>query len=169
MNICGEQRLQQLRNVVGDGDRHRYLIHDRDRIFSRNLDDSIRALGVEAQRSPVASPKANAMCERVIGTIRRGCLDWMIPLSEAHLRSILKEWTTHYNKGRPHSACVRAYRIHRRDRRCPQDSNPDIDWRRVCSCLPNRCWEACITSICSQSRRRAPNGLTENSPNAAER
>jgi putative transposase len=55
-------------------------------------------------RSPFASPKANAICERVIGTIRRECLDWMIPMSEAHLRWILREWVTHYNGGRPHSA-----------------------------------------------------------------
>src|SRR5438046_485787 len=48
-------------------------------------------------------PKANSICERVIGTIRRECLDWMIPLSEAHLRSILKSWVEHYNRGRPHS------------------------------------------------------------------
>src|SRR5438046_122382 len=48
-------------------------------------------------------PKANSLCERVIGTIRRECLDWMIPLSEAHLRSILKSWVEHYNRGRPHS------------------------------------------------------------------
>jgi len=56
------------------------------------------------QRSPYSSPKANAICERVIGTIRRECLDWMIPLSEAHLRSILREWVAHYNGGRPHNA-----------------------------------------------------------------
>src|SRR5678809_1232415 len=55
-------------------------------------------------RSPFSRPKANANCERVIGTIRRECLDWMIPLSEAHLRSILREWVAHYNGGRPHSA-----------------------------------------------------------------
>ena len=83
---------------------HRYLIHDRDRIFAKHLDNSIKALGIEVLRSPVASPKANSICERVIGTIRRECLDWMIPLSEGHLRSILKEWTAHYNRGRPHSA-----------------------------------------------------------------
>jgi putative transposase len=45
-----------------------------------------------------------ATLQRVIGTVRRECLDWMIPMSEAHLRSILREWTTHYNRGRPHSA-----------------------------------------------------------------
>jgi transposase InsO family protein len=95
--------LQQLRAVVGEEGAHQYLIHDRDKIFARHLDDSIRALGMEVLRSPVASPKANSLCERVIGTIRRECLDWVIPLSEAHLRFILKSWIEHYNRGRPHS------------------------------------------------------------------
>jgi transposase InsO family protein len=96
--------LQQLREAVGDEDEHKYLIHDRDQIYAKRLDDSIRALGLAVLRSPFASPKGNAICERVIGTIRRECLDWMIPMSEAHLRSILREWMTHYNRGRPHSA-----------------------------------------------------------------
>jgi len=65
------------------------VIHDRDRIFAKHLDASIRALGVEVLRSPVASPQANAICERVIGTARRECRDWLIPMSEAHLRAIL--------------------------------------------------------------------------------
>jgi transposase InsO family protein len=92
------------REVIADAEDHKYLIHDRDSIFARHLDDSIRALGLAVLRSPFSSPKANAICERVIGTIRRECLDWMIPLSEAHLRSILREWVAHYNGGRPHSA-----------------------------------------------------------------
>src|SRR3984893_6071574 len=96
--------LQQLRTVVGEEGRHRYLIHDRATIFAKHLDDSIRALGIEVLRSPIASPQANAVCERVIGTIRRECLDWMIPLSAAHLRSILKLWVEHYNHGRPHTS-----------------------------------------------------------------
>jgi transposase InsO family protein len=98
-----EWTLQQLREELTE-DRYRHLIHDRDRMFSKQLDASIEALGVEVLQSPVASPKANSICERVIGTIRRECLDWMIPLSEAHLRRILNEWVTHYNRGRPHSA-----------------------------------------------------------------
>jgi transposase InsO family protein len=95
--------LQQLRTVVGEEGGHRYLIHDRDKIFAQHLDDSIRALGIEVLRSPIASPKANSISERVIGTIRRECLDLMIPLSEVHLRSILKSWVEHYSGGRPHS------------------------------------------------------------------
>jgi transposase InsO family protein len=96
--------LQQLREVVWYEGIHRYLIHDRDQIFAKHLDESIRALGIEVLRSPVASPKANAICERVIGTIRRECLDWLIPISEAHLRAIQKEWVAHYNGGRCHGA-----------------------------------------------------------------
>ncbi len=82
--------LQQLREVVGDTNIHKYLIHDRDATFARHLDNSIRALGLEVLRSPFASPKANAICERVIGTIWRECLELMIPMSESRLRSILK-------------------------------------------------------------------------------
>ena len=42
-----------------------------------------------------------AICERVMGTIRRDCLDWLIPLSEAHMRRALRLWVEHYNRGRP--------------------------------------------------------------------
>ena len=48
--------------------------------------------------------QANAFCERLIGTVRRECLDYVIPLSEKHLGKTLREWVTHYNQGRPHSA-----------------------------------------------------------------
>src|SRR5258708_31775310 len=53
---------------------------------------------------PVQAPKANAFCQRLIGTVRRECLDYVIPLSEKHLRKTLREWVSHYNHGRPHSA-----------------------------------------------------------------
>jgi len=96
--------LQQLREVVGFDHAHRYLIHDRDSIFAKSLDESIRNLRLTVLKSPPNSPKANAICERVIAKIRRECLDWLIPLSESHLRLILKSWVDHYNHGRPHMA-----------------------------------------------------------------
>jgi putative transposase len=94
--------LQQLREAVGPGERYKYLLHDRDSIFAKHLDESIERLGVKVSKSPPRSPRANAICERVIGTLRRECLDWLIPLSEHHLRRILKSWIRHYNGGRPH-------------------------------------------------------------------
>ena len=54
-------------------------------------------------RTPVRAPTANARCERLGGTLRRECLDFLIPLSERHLAMIVKEWGIHYNRGRPHS------------------------------------------------------------------
>ncbi len=96
--------LQQLREATGLQDQYKYLLHDRDSIFANHLDESIARLGVKVLKSPPHSPMANAICERVIGTVRRECLDWLIPLSASHLRSILKSWVPHYNTGRPHMA-----------------------------------------------------------------
>ena len=81
----------------------RFLIHDRDSIYSADLDLAIEAMGVKILKTPVRAPTANAYCERLIGTIRRECLDFMIPQNERHLRRLLTEWVAHYNKGRPHS------------------------------------------------------------------
>jgi transposase InsO family protein len=53
-------------------------------------------------RTLVRAPKANAYGERLVGSIRRECLDFMIPLGERHLRRIPAEWATHYYQGRPH-------------------------------------------------------------------
>jgi transposase InsO family protein len=94
--------FQQLREAIGFEDGYRYLIHDRDSIFARTLDKSVKNFGLRVLKSPPHSPKANAICERLIGTIRRECLDWLIPISEAHLRCMLREWGSHYNRGRPH-------------------------------------------------------------------
>jgi transposase InsO family protein len=96
--------LQQLREALGWEQDHRYLLHDRDRIFARLLDQSIESLGLKVLRSPPNSPMANAFCERLIGTMRRECLDWLIPMSESHLRALLKVWVSHYNRSRPHMA-----------------------------------------------------------------
>ena len=96
--------LQQLREATGFENRYQFLLHDRDSIFAEHLDESITGLGVRVLKSPPRSPTANAICERVIGTIRRECLDWLIPLSESNLRFILRSWITHYNTGRPHMA-----------------------------------------------------------------
>jgi putative transposase len=94
--------LQQLRAAIPADDTYRFLIHDRDRIFSGELDQCVRNLGLKVLKTPVRSPQANALCERLLGTLRRECLDFMIPLSEHHLRRLLSEWGLHYNAGRPH-------------------------------------------------------------------
>jgi putative transposase len=93
--------LQQLREAIPSDHSYRFLIHDRDSIFSAEVDQQLKAFGLRLH-TPARAPKANAYCERLVGTIRRECLDFMIPLGEKHLRRILAEWVTHYNQGRPH-------------------------------------------------------------------
>ena len=96
--------LQQLREAIPADHDYRFLLHDRDRIYSAQLDQSVGHLGVRVLKTPVRSPQANAICERLLGTLRRECLDFMIPLSEHHRRRLLHEWVQHYNAGRPHLA-----------------------------------------------------------------
>jgi transposase InsO family protein len=96
--------LQQFREALPWDHDFRYLIHDRDSIFSTSLDESLKAFGLEILKTPPRSPLANAHCERLIGTVRRECVDHVIPLGERHLRRILLEWVEHYNGGRPHSS-----------------------------------------------------------------
>jgi putative transposase len=96
--------LQQMREAIASDHPYRFLVHDRDSIFSKALDTSVGNLGLRVLRTPRRSPKANALCERLIGTLRRECLDYLIPLGERHLRVLLGAWVAHYNRGRPHMA-----------------------------------------------------------------
>jgi putative transposase len=96
--------LQQLREAIPADHTYRCLIHDHDSIFSQQLDRGIRHLGLRVLKTPVRTPQANALCERLIGTLRRECFDFLIPLTANHLRWLLHTWVRHYNTSRPHMA-----------------------------------------------------------------
>jgi putative transposase len=98
-----EWTTQQLREAIPCDHAWRFLVHDRDSIFSRRLDETLRHMGLRVLKAPARAPQANAFCERLIGTLRRECLDWLIPLSGADLRRILGRWVRHYNEARPHA------------------------------------------------------------------
>jgi transposase InsO family protein len=97
-----EWTLQQFREALPDAHPYRFVLHDRDSIFSRDLDKQVAAMGVRVLRTPVRSPQANSICERFGGSLRRECLDFLIPLHEGHLRAVLKTWMAHFNQARPH-------------------------------------------------------------------
>jgi transposase InsO family protein len=97
-----EWTLQQLREAMPSDHRYRFLIHDRDSIFSQQLDQNMCHLDLRVLKTPPRAPQANAICERVLGTLRQECLDLMIPLTETHLCYIVREWVRYYNAGRPH-------------------------------------------------------------------
>lgn len=99
-----EWTLQQFREAIPDEHDYRFLIIDRDSKFSKDLRKPVQAMGVRVLRTPRRAPQANAHCERLLGTTRRECLDFLIPLSERHLRRILQSWVAFYNGARPHSS-----------------------------------------------------------------
>jgi transposase InsO family protein len=80
----------------------RYMIRDRDRIYGTVVTRRLRAMGIRDKPVAPASPWQNGFAERLIGSMRRECLDHVIVLGEAHLRRILKNYAAYYNGVRTH-------------------------------------------------------------------
>ena len=97
---------QQARNLswelVQSNLRPTLLIHDRDSKFVAGFDEVFRSEGVRVVTTPYRAPRANAVCERWIGSARREALDWLLITGERHLRHVLREYVEHYNLARPH-------------------------------------------------------------------
>jgi transposase InsO family protein len=93
---------QQLLNATPWGRTPRYLIRDRDAVYGRDFGPKAAALGIRTVLTPVRAPKANAVAERLVGTLRRECLDHVIVVNERHLRAILSDFVRYYNADRPH-------------------------------------------------------------------
>ena len=95
---------RQLLEATPWGQQPRYLIRDRDRSYGGAFIGKARAIGIKTVLTPVRAPQANAIAERVVGTLRRECLDHLITVNERHLRPVLREYVAHYNHVRPHQA-----------------------------------------------------------------
>jgi transposase InsO family protein len=83
---------RQLIEATPWGHKPRHLLHDRDASYGRDFRQRTRRIGIDSIATPVRSPRANAVVERVIGTLRRECLDHLIVLNEQHLGSVLTEF-----------------------------------------------------------------------------
>src|SRR5262249_27879816 len=84
------------------GNKPRHLLRDRDAVYGHDFRQRARRIGIQAIATPIASPRANAIIGRFIGTLRPECLDHLIILDEQHLRSVLTEFVGYYNLERPH-------------------------------------------------------------------
>jgi putative transposase len=98
----GAWTVQQARNLAlhlggrfGD-------FRDRGSNFTASFDAVFQAAGTTILRTAVQAPRMNAICERLIGTLRREFLDRILILNQSHLRAVLAEYQEHYNTARPH-------------------------------------------------------------------
>jgi transposase InsO family protein len=93
---------RQLLEATPWGNKPRHLLHDRDAVYGRDFSRRAQRIGIDSIVTPIHAPKANAIVERVIGTLRRECLDHLIVLDEQHLCSVVAEYVAYYNHERPH-------------------------------------------------------------------
>ena len=105
-NPNGAWVTQQARNLGFDlSDQGvRILIRDRDSKYSRPFDEVFHGEGIRTVKTPVRAPKANAIAERFVRTVRAECLDWLLILNRRHLERVLRIYVDHYNRERPHRA-----------------------------------------------------------------
>ena len=93
---------QQLREATPFGEGPRFLIRDNGKKYGGQFQHVVDGADIEILKTPVEAPRANAFCERFLGSLRRECLDYMLILSERHLRHIVTEYATYFNQARPH-------------------------------------------------------------------
>ena len=93
---------RQLIEATPWGTSPRYLLRDRDRCYGSDFVSRAKRIGIETVLTPIATPQANGIAERLVGTFRRECLDHVIVVNERHLRYVLREFVRHYNEARPH-------------------------------------------------------------------
>lgn len=100
--------MRQARNLAIDLgkriDTLRFLIHDRDPLFTTAFAEVFKADGLRIITTLPRTPRINAICERVIGTLRRELLDRTQPVGKRHLAMVLSEYLIHYNRHRPHQS-----------------------------------------------------------------
>ena len=93
---------QQIREATPFGMAPKYLIRDNDAKYGPHFEAVVMGSGIEVLKTPFRAPRANAICERLLGSVRRECLDHIFIISEAHLRRVLKAYVEYFNRSRPH-------------------------------------------------------------------
>ena len=93
---------QQIVNAFPENTAPKYLLRDRDGIYGKEFVHRVRGLGIQEKPIAPRSPWQNPFAERLIGSIRRECLDHIIVFGETHLHRILCQFTDYYQSHRPH-------------------------------------------------------------------
>jgi putative transposase len=98
----GAWAAQHLREATPEGSTPRFLVHDHDAKYGSEFDRVATTSGIAVIRTPIRAPRANAVCERFLGSVRRECSDHTLILGERHLRRVLTEYVGYFNCTRPH-------------------------------------------------------------------
>jgi transposase InsO family protein len=93
---------QQMRNATPFSVGPHFIVRDRDHKFGRDVDRAAQGAGARVLKTRVRAPRANAICERFLGSVRRECLDHVLVLGERHLLEVLVEYCRYFNESRPH-------------------------------------------------------------------
>jgi hypothetical protein len=101
--------------------RFRFLIRDRDSKFTPAFDAAFAAVGIQIVKSPVRAPRANAIAERFVGTVRRELLDRILIINQRHAATVLYEFQRHYNNHRPHRSLGQAAPLRPLPHRAPTE------------------------------------------------
>ncbi len=127
-NPNGPWVTQVAHNFTSDleeaGRRFRFLVRDRDTKFTASFDTVFASIGVEAIRTPIRSPRANAFAERFVRTIRAECLDQLLVYSRRQLQTVVAEYLHHYNQARPHRGLRLAQPL-------PQPASPTMNGKII--------------------------------------
>jgi putative transposase len=97
-----EWTAQQLREATAWGEKPKYLIRDRDSKYGNRFTGLTLYTRIKVLKTPLRAPKVNAYCERLIGSLKRECLDHFIILNDRHLTGVVNEYAVYYNGKRPH-------------------------------------------------------------------
>jgi transposase InsO family protein len=98
---------QQVVEAFPYDERPRYLLRDRDSIYDHGFRRRVRRLGIQEVLIAPHAPWQNPYIERLVGSLRRECLDHVIVLGEAHLRRLVAAYLAYYHEARPHLALAR--------------------------------------------------------------
>jgi putative transposase len=117
---------QQLREATPYGQAPKYLIRDNDSKFGSCFTRVVTTSAIEFLKTPVHAPRANAICERLMRSVRQACLDHLLILHEKQLQPVLNAYVVYFNQARPHQGIAQHVPQQQRSVPCGQDARNKV-------------------------------------------
>jgi putative transposase len=117
---------QQLREATPYGHTPKYLIRDNDSTFGPGFARVARTSGIKILKTPYHAPRANAICERFMRSVRQECLDHLLILQERQLQRVLTAYVVYFNQARPHQGIQQQIPVQPRSVPSSQDAGNQV-------------------------------------------